>query len=202
MPGRFWNCYWNKSLFSGNAFRWMEHNEMCIRDRIGTIAVVKQLVKLPGKVVRVLVEGLERAELLCLEAEEPAMMGEIAAIEAEEDDLDSLTQEAMLRILKEKLEEYGRVNPKITKEILPNLLIITDLNEMLDQIAIQLPWDYTCLLYTSSIGRMVGMGMTTATIIMHQGINTGAVFGHVFDFTGMPIGLRVVFALEIGRAHV
>lgn len=46
-----------------------------------------------------------------------------------------------------------------------------------------------------SIGRMVGMGMTTATIIMHQGINTGAVFGHVFDFTGMPIGLRVIFAL-------
>ncbi|MFR5415308.1 MAG: endopeptidase La, partial [Enterocloster bolteae] len=81
--------------------------------------------------------------LLCLEAEEPAMMGEIAAIEAEEDDLDSLTQEAMLRILKDKLEEYGRVNPKITKEILPNLMIITDLNEMLDQIAIQLPWDYT-----------------------------------------------------------
>ena len=49
----------------------------------------------------------------------------------------------MLRILKDKLEEYGRVNPKITKEILPNLMIITDLNEMLDQIAIQLPWDYT-----------------------------------------------------------
>ena len=111
--------------------------------QVGTVAVVKQLVKLPGKVVRVLVEGLERAELLCLEAEEPAMMGEIAAIEAEEDDLDSLTQEAMLRILKDRLEEYGRVNPKITKEILPNLLIITDLNEMLDQIAIQLPWDYT-----------------------------------------------------------
>ena len=111
--------------------------------QVGTVAVVKQLVKLPGKVVRVLVEGLERAELLCREAEEPAMMGEIAAIEAEEDDLDSLTQEAMLRILKDRLEEYGRVNSKITKEILPNLLIITDLNEMLDQIAIQLPWDYT-----------------------------------------------------------
>lgn len=46
-----------------------------------------------------------------------------------------------------------------------------------------------------SIGRMVGMGMTTATIIMHQGINTGAVFGHIFDFTGMPVGGRVVLAL-------
>lgn len=46
-----------------------------------------------------------------------------------------------------------------------------------------------------SIGRMVGMGMTTATIIMHQGVNTGAVFGHVFDFTKIPVGARVVLAL-------
>ncbi len=46
-----------------------------------------------------------------------------------------------------------------------------------------------------SIGRMVGMGMTVSTIIMHQGINTGAVFGHVFDFTGMSIGARVILAL-------
>lgn len=48
-----------------------------------------------------------------------------------------------------------------------------------------------------SIGRMIGMGMTTATIVMHQGINTGAVFGHVFDFTSMPIGVRVVLALVV-----
>ena len=48
-----------------------------------------------------------------------------------------------------------------------------------------------------SIGRMVGMGMTTATIIMHQGINTGAVFGHVFDVTSMPIGVRVILALVV-----
>ena len=46
-----------------------------------------------------------------------------------------------------------------------------------------------------SVGRMVGMGMTAATIIMHQGVNTGAVFGHVFDFTGIPVGARVVLAL-------
>ncbi len=46
-----------------------------------------------------------------------------------------------------------------------------------------------------SVGRMVGMGMTTATIIMHQGVNTGAVFGHIFDFTKVPVGARVVIAL-------
>ena len=46
-----------------------------------------------------------------------------------------------------------------------------------------------------SIGRMVGMGMTTATIIMHQGINTGGVFGHIFDFTSVPVIGRVILAL-------
>ena len=46
-----------------------------------------------------------------------------------------------------------------------------------------------------SIGRMVGMGMTASTIIMHQGINTGGVFGHIFDFTGLPIPVRIIFAL-------
>lgn len=48
-----------------------------------------------------------------------------------------------------------------------------------------------------SVGRMVGMGMTTATIIMHQGINTGGVFGHIFDFTGWPVPARIVFALAM-----
>ena len=46
-----------------------------------------------------------------------------------------------------------------------------------------------------SIGRMVGMSMVTATILMHQGINTGAVFGHVFDTTGIPNPVRALLAL-------
>lgn len=48
-----------------------------------------------------------------------------------------------------------------------------------------------------SIGRMVGMGMTAATIIMHQGINTGAVFGHVFDFTKVPMVAQLILALVV-----
>lgn len=48
-----------------------------------------------------------------------------------------------------------------------------------------------------SIGRMVGMGMTAATIIMHKGINTGAVFGHIFDFSGLPIIVKVILALAV-----
>ena len=46
-----------------------------------------------------------------------------------------------------------------------------------------------------SVGRMVGMGMVTATIIMHKGINTGGVFGHVFDFSGIAPVPRALLAL-------
>ncbi len=48
-----------------------------------------------------------------------------------------------------------------------------------------------------SIGRMVGMGVTAATIVMHRGINTGSVFGHIFDFTSMPVMARVILALVV-----
>ena len=48
-----------------------------------------------------------------------------------------------------------------------------------------------------SVGRMVGMGMVTATIIMHNGINTGAVFGHIFDFSGIPAAGRAILALVV-----
>ena len=48
-----------------------------------------------------------------------------------------------------------------------------------------------------SIGRMVGMGMTAATIVMHNGPNTGGVFGHVFDFSGLPVLVRVFLALLV-----
>ena len=48
-----------------------------------------------------------------------------------------------------------------------------------------------------SIGRMVGMGMTAATIVMHNGPNTGGVFGHVFDFSGLPVLVRVFLALVV-----
>ncbi len=46
-----------------------------------------------------------------------------------------------------------------------------------------------------SVGRMVGTSMVLCTMIMHKGINTGALFGHVFDFSTLPVGVRIVFAL-------
>ena len=48
-----------------------------------------------------------------------------------------------------------------------------------------------------SVGRMVGTSMVISTMIMHKGINTGAIFGHIFDFTAIPLVVRVIMALVL-----
>ncbi len=110
---------------------------------IGVIVKVKQLVKMPSNVVRVMVEGLERAELLMLDSVDPALMGEIMVSPWRNDDVDSLTAEAMQRVLKDKVEEYGHQHPKFAREVLPNLMTASGLDDMMLQMASQLPWDYS-----------------------------------------------------------
>ncbi|NNJ30018.1 endopeptidase La [Lacrimispora defluvii] len=110
--------------------------------QVGTVALIKQLVKLPGNVIRVMVEGLERTELLNLESEEPLLVGEIEELQVPMDILDPVTIQAMAEIVKEKLEAYGKENQRIAKEVVPGLLVIPDLGELLDQVAVQLSWDY------------------------------------------------------------
>ena len=48
-----------------------------------------------------------------------------------------------------------------------------------------------------SVGRMVGTSMVLSTMIMHKGINTGMLFGKVFDFSMLPVGVRIVLALVV-----
>ena len=109
---------------------------------VGTIAQVKQMAKLPGKTMRVLAEGLTRAELLSISATEPCMMMEVIELEEEDLDLDEETREAMIRILKEKLQEYGEQNLKFAKEVLPGLLNCLTLEELMEGIGSQMVWDY------------------------------------------------------------
>jgi ATP-dependent protease La len=110
---------------------------------IGVIVKVKQLVKMPNSVVRVMVEGLERAELLMLDSVEPSLVGEVMEAPWRNDDVDSLTAEAMQRVLRDKIEEYGHQYPKFAKEVLPNLMTAGGLEAMMLQMASQLPWDYS-----------------------------------------------------------
>ena len=109
---------------------------------IGTVSYIKQLVKMPGGIVRVMAEGQERAELLDLDSTEPALIGEVLFTEEQEADVDGAAAEAMSRILKEKLESYGRQHPKFSKEILPGMMVCEDLESLMLQMASELPWDY------------------------------------------------------------
>ncbi len=110
--------------------------------QVGTVALIKQLVKLPNNVIRVMVEGMERVELLTLDSEEPMLIGEVEKTLEADDSIDYIAREAMIRIIKEKLDEYGKENPRIAKEVLPGLMELTELGELLDQTAVQLSWDY------------------------------------------------------------
>jgi len=111
---------------------------------VGCIAVAKQLVKLPEHVIRVMVEGLERAQLIHLDTEGSYFLAETEKLipASELEPLDYITAEAMVRMVKDKLEEYAQINPRMIKEVLPNLMMINDLEELLDQTVIQIPWDY------------------------------------------------------------
>lgn len=109
---------------------------------IGTVSYIKQLVKMPGGIVRVMAEGQERAELLDLDSTEPALIGEVLLTSEQEADVDGAAAEAMSRILKEKLESYGRQHPKFSKESLPGLMLCEDLESLMLQMASELPWDY------------------------------------------------------------
>ena len=98
---------------------------------IGTVSYIKQLVKMPGGIVRVMAEGQERAELLDLDSTEPALIGEVLLTSEQEADVGwRCGPKAMSRILKEKLESYGRQHPKFSKESLPGLMLCEDLESL------------------------------------------------------------------------
>ncbi len=109
---------------------------------VGTIALVRQLVKMPNGVIRAMVEGIERAQLLSLETDGSMLTGQVETVVEEENDLEYGAKDAMLQVLKSKLEEYGGSYPRFAKEVLPGLLTLQDLDQLIDQSCQQLSWDY------------------------------------------------------------
>lgn len=108
--------------------------------QIGTIAEVKQIIKLPGNVIRVLVSGTERAQLESLIEEQPFLLGEIGLLkDYSEERISGTEKKAMLRGLKDILEVYFIENAKIGKEVIKQLMKLEDLQELLDQIAVNIP---------------------------------------------------------------
>ena len=115
--------------------------------RIGTIAVIKQVMRLPKNIFRVLVEGMERAELMELDDSEGYLSAEAMVFEEEQVCIpDEKRQEAMKRSLKDLFLEYAKLNAKMSKELAGQLLELEDLKKLVDQIAINIPLRYEKIL--------------------------------------------------------
>lgn len=109
---------------------------------VGTIAYIKQVVKLPQNLLRVLVEGTGRAALVKFEQEFPFIRSEITPIDEEEMQMPEPVMEAMHRSLKELFHRYCMENGKVSKELVAQILNIDNVEELVEQIAVNIPLSY------------------------------------------------------------
>lgn len=123
----------------------VEREEPALEDlyKIGIIAEVKQVIKLQNHIVRILVEGKERAEINTFLDHPEYLLAEIVRFDETVDD--GLTEEvktAMLRGVQETFERYGAVNPRMGKEMLRQVKETADLEKLMDMLANNLPFRY------------------------------------------------------------
>ena len=118
--------------------------------KIGCVASIKQIVKLPKKMSRVLVAGEKRARIDSIPLETPYLRADIEIVEdvdtiVEETGADKnpLNLEAMVRGLKDIYKEYLSKNPKVSKELLAQIDMTTDLKKLVNIVAAGLPMQYT-----------------------------------------------------------
>lgn len=110
---------------------------------VGTIAYIKQVVKLPKNLLRVLVEGTERAELLSFSKEAPFLESEVSVLSAEdEEEYPPAVREAMCRSLRELFQQFAGESGKVSRELVNQILSIENLEELVEQISVNLSLSY------------------------------------------------------------
>ena len=110
--------------------------------RIGTIASVKQVIKLPHNILRVLAEGLERGELSHIDLDGDYPEAEVIRFEEEPESLSSDIREAMIRSLKETFHTYCQESGKTGKELERQTGDLEELSKLTGQLMIHLPLHY------------------------------------------------------------
>ena len=111
---------------------------------IGTVAQVRQIIRLPKQILRVLVAGEHRGRLHEIEYKDPYMRAEVAVIDEGSDDAEEdISTEAMERSLKDMLIDFAARNGKMSKESVSQLVEIKGLRRLVDEIAANIPLQYT-----------------------------------------------------------
>lgn len=110
---------------------------------VGTVAEIKQLIKLPGDIIRVMVQGLERAEVCEIYTDQPYLYGEVEVKEATGlEELTEVETTAYLRGIKSILEVYAIENPRLSKDIMKTMLLDEDIVHLLNAIASNIAFSY------------------------------------------------------------
>lgn len=112
--------------------------------KIGIIANIKQVIKLQNNIIRILVEGLDRAKLLEFTDKEEYLEGHIFELEMDNDDEEIVpaANEAMVQSIKETFRKYSAVNGKISKEIIGQVDEMTDLDKIINYVSNNMPVGY------------------------------------------------------------
>lgn len=106
---------------------------------VGTIACVKQLIKMPGNLLRVMVGGLQRGTLVSLINKEPFYLGEVTSDKETMPELNENEKSAMLRGMKDLMNEYFKENDQMNKDMLKQLMNSNELGRFIEQLAVQIP---------------------------------------------------------------
>lgn len=105
---------------------------------VGTVCLVKQMVKLPDETLRVMVEGLERATLLELDIEKPYMEA-VIRIENPDVRFSIIEEEAMIRQLKELLQLHASASGKNAASTLKRIADVKSIARLTDEVASSIP---------------------------------------------------------------
>ena len=110
--------------------------------RVGTITEIKQVMHLPGNVTRLIVKGISRGIIRSFESKDPYFE---CGIEEVGEEVLSLTDEdeAYMRALRHKLQEYFAVNPKLQPDKFMNIMGLKNLGQMCDTISAMAEFDDT-----------------------------------------------------------
>lgn len=106
---------------------------------VGTVSVVKQLIRMPGNLLRVMVSGQERGKLVSLSEKEPYYLAEVEIHPEEPIELKQQERDAMLRSMKDLLNVYFTENSQMNKDMLRQMLSSDSLEHMIEQLAVQIP---------------------------------------------------------------
>ncbi len=101
--------------------------------RMGTVASILQLLKLPDNTVKVLVEGNQRARIVHFLGSEDYFTAQV--IENDDEEMDDRESEVLVRSLTAQFDQYVKLNKKVPPEILTSLSSIDDPSRLVDTIA-------------------------------------------------------------------